>query len=213
MLTDLRLAFRTLLKTPGFTAIAVLTLALGIGLSTAAFSLTNVLLFRALPYPQSERLVRVYRTTPQSQQSSIAPGNALDIRAALTSFSAVGLFSYDALSLAEPDQPALQVNAINFSANFFNLLGVAPHLGRLFAPDEDQPGKSAVVVISHRFWPASSPQTRRSSAAPSASTARTPPSSASSPPPSRRPWSGAPATSSARSPSRARFPTTAPTLG
>ena len=152
MLTDLRLALRTLAKTPGFTAIAVLTLALGIGLSTAAFSLTNVLLFRALPYPQSERLVRVYRTTPQSQQSSIAPGNALDIRAALTSFSAVGLFSYDALSLAEPDQPALQVNAINFSANFFNLLGVAPHLGRLFAPDEDQPGKSAVVVISHRFW-------------------------------------------------------------
>jgi predicted permease len=152
MLTDLRLALRTLVKTPGFTAIAVLTLALGIGLSTAAFSLTNVLLFRALPYPQSERLVRVYRTTPQSQQSSIAPGNALDIRAALTSFSAVGLFSYDALSLAEPDQPALQVNAINFSANFCNLLGVAPAHGRLFAPDEDQPGKSAVLVISHRFW-------------------------------------------------------------
>lgn len=152
MLTDLRLALRTLAKTPGFTAIAVLTLALGIGLSTAAFSLTNVLLFRSLPYPDSERLVRVFRTTPQSQQSSIAPGNALDIRAALTSFSAVGLFSYDALSLAEPDQPALQVNAINFSANFLNLLGVAPAHGRLFAPDEDQPGKSAVLVISHRFW-------------------------------------------------------------
>jgi hypothetical protein len=125
MLSDLRLALRTLAKSPGFTAIAVLTLALGIGLSTAAFSLTNVLLFRSLPYPESERLVRVFRTTPQSQTSSIAPGNALDIRANLTSFSQVGLFSYDSLSLAEPDQPAVQVNAVNFSANFLNLLGVA----------------------------------------------------------------------------------------
>lgn len=152
MLSDLRLALRTLAKSPGFTAIAVLTLALGIGLSTAAFSLTNVLLFRSLPYPGSENLVRVFRTTPQSQQNSHAPGNALDIRAALTSFSAVGLYSYDSLSLAEPDQPAVQVNAVNFSANFFNLLGVAPAQGRLFAPDEDQPGKSAVVVLTHRMW-------------------------------------------------------------
>ena len=145
MLTDLRLALRTLAKTPGFTAIAVLTLALGIGLSTAAFSLTNVLLFRSLPYPDSERLVRVFRTTPQSQQSSIAPGNALDIRAALTSFSAVGLFSYDALSLAEPDQPAVQLNAVNFSANFFNLLGVVPSHRPLFAPAGEPPGKSRAL--------------------------------------------------------------------
>ncbi len=152
MLTDLRLALRTLAKTPGFTAIAVVTLALGIGLSTAAFSLTNVLLFRSLPYPGSDDLVRVFRTTPQSQTSSIAPGNALDIRAALTSFSHVGLYSYDALSFAEPDQPAVQLNAVNFSANFFNLLGVTPALGRLFAPDEDQPGKSGVVVLTHRLW-------------------------------------------------------------
>jgi len=152
MLSDLRLALRTLAKSPGFTAIAVLTLALGIGLSIVAFSLTNVLLFRSLPYPESERLVRVFRTTPQSQTSSIAPGNALDIRANLTSFSQVGLFSYDSLSLAEPDQPAVQVNAVNFSANFLNLLGVAPVHGRLFAPDEDQLGKSNVVVITHRMW-------------------------------------------------------------
>ncbi|MFT3828546.1 MAG: ABC transporter permease [Opitutaceae bacterium] len=152
MLSDLRLALRTLAKSPGFTAIAVLTLALGVGLSTSAFSLTNVLLFRTLPYPGSERLVRVFRTTPQSRQSSIAPGNALDIRVAITSFSQVGLYSYDALSFAEPDQPAVQLNAVNFSANFFNLLGVVPAHGRLFAPDEDQPGRSAVVVLTHRFW-------------------------------------------------------------
>ena len=152
MLSDLRLALRTLLKSPGFTAIAVLTLALGIGLSTSAFSLTNVLLFRSLPYPASDRLVRVFRTTPQSQQNGHAPGNALDIRAAITTCAPVGLFSYDSLALAEPDQPAVQINAVNFSADFFNLLGVAPAHGRLFAPDEDQPGKSAVVVLTHRMW-------------------------------------------------------------
>jgi predicted permease len=152
MLTDLRLALRTLTKSPAFTAIAVLTLALGIGLSTSAFSLTNVLLFRTLPYPQSDRLVRVFRTSPQSQSNSIAPGNALDIRAALTSFSSIALYSYDSLSFAEPDQPAVQLNAVNTSANFFNLLGVVPAHGRLFAPGEDEPGKSNVVVLTHRLW-------------------------------------------------------------
>lgn len=123
MIADLRLAFRTLVKAPGLTCIAVLTLALGIGLSTSAFSLTNVLLFRSLPYPESDRLVRIFGTTSQADTNSLAPANAIDIRAALTSFSQVGLYSYDSLSLAEPDQPAVQINAVNFSANFFNLLG------------------------------------------------------------------------------------------
>ncbi|HLP06626.1 MAG TPA: ABC transporter permease [Opitutaceae bacterium] len=152
MLSDLRLALRTLAKSPVFTAIAVLTLALGIGLSTSAFSLTNVLLFRTLPYPEGDRLVRVFRTSPQSQSNSIAPANALDIRAALTSFSHTSLYSYDSLSFAEPDQPAVQLSAINVSANFFNLLGVVPAQGRLFAPDEDEAGKSNVVVLTHRLW-------------------------------------------------------------
>jgi predicted permease len=152
MIADLRLAFRTLVKAPGFTCIAVLTLALGIGLSTSAFSLTNVLLFRSLPYPESDRLVRIFGTTSQADTNSLAPANAIDIRAALTSFSQVGLYSYDSLSLAEPDQPAVQINAVNFSANFFNLLGVVPLHGRLFAPDEDQPGRDGVVVLTHRMW-------------------------------------------------------------
>ena len=152
MIADLRLAFRTLVKAPGFTCIAVLTLALGIGLSTSAFSLTNVLLFRSLPFPESDRLVRIFGTTSQADTNSLAPANAIDIRAALTSFSQVGLYSYDSLSLAEPDQPAVQINAVNFSANFFNLLGVVPLHGRLFAPDEDQPGRDGVVVLTHRMW-------------------------------------------------------------
>ncbi len=152
MIADLRLAFRTLVKAPGFTCIAVLTLALGIGLSTSAFSLTNVLLFRSLPYPESDRLVRIFGTTSQADTNSLAPANAIDIRAALTSFSQVGLYSYDSLALAEPDQPAVQINAVNFSANFFNLLGVVPLHGRLFAPDEDQPGRDGVVVLTHRMW-------------------------------------------------------------
>ncbi len=152
MLSDLRLALRTLAKSPGFTAIAVLTLALGIGLSTSAFSLTNVLLFRNLPYPQSEELVRVFRTAPQAQRWNHHPGNALDIRAAATTFSSVALYSFDSLAYAESDEPAIQITGLNVAPNFFATLGVAPALGRLFAPDEDQPGRSNVAVLTHRMW-------------------------------------------------------------
>lgn len=152
MLADLRLALRTLTKSPGFTAIAVLTLALGIGLSTSAFSLTNLLLFRTLPYPGSERLVRVFRTSPQSQRWNFAPANALDIRSAAQSFSALSLYNIDNLSYAEPGQPALQITAVSATAEFFKILGTVPAQGRLFAPDEDQPGKGNVAIITDRMW-------------------------------------------------------------
>lgn len=152
MLSDLRFALRTLAKSPGFTAIAILTLALGIGLSTSAFSLTNVLLFRTLPYPGSERLVRIFRTSPQSQTWNFAPANALDLRSSAKSFSALSLYAVDNLSYAEPGQPALQITAVSATAEFFKVLGTVPAQGRLFAPDEDQPGKGNVAIITDRMW-------------------------------------------------------------
>ncbi len=152
MLSDLRLALRTLAKSPGFTAIAVLTLALGIGLSTSAFSLTNVLLFRNLPYPQSDRLVRVFRTTPQSQNQGHAGATALEIRAAATAFSGLAFYSGDLVSYAEPDQPALQVQATTATAEFFQVLNVVPALGRVFVPGDDEPGRGNIVVLTHRMW-------------------------------------------------------------
>ncbi len=152
MLSDLRLALRTLAKSPGFSSIAILTLALGIGLSTAAFSLTNLLLFRTLPYPGSERLVRVFRTSPQSQTWNFAPANALDIRSSAKSFSALSLYAIDNLSYAEPGQPALQITAVSATAEFFKILGTVPAHGRLFAPGEDQPGQGNVAIITDRMW-------------------------------------------------------------
>lgn len=152
MLSDLRLAVRTLLKSPGFTAIAVLTLALGIGLSTSAFSLTNLLLFRNLPYPDSDRLVRVFGTSPQAENLGIAPGNALDIRSATTSFSGFALYTGNLVSFAEPGELPQQTNCLDVSPEFFGTLNVVPALGRLFAPGDDQPGHDQFVILSHRLW-------------------------------------------------------------
>ena len=152
MLSDLRLALRTLAKSPGFTAVAVLTLALGIGMSTSSFSLANTFLLRTLQYPESERLVRIFCTTPQTSTSGHSPANALDLRQSVTSFDRVSFFSYDQCSLAEPGQPAQQVQALNATAEFLDLIQVQPVLGRGFAPGDDQPGKPLVVILSHRIW-------------------------------------------------------------
>ena len=151
-MNDLRFAFRLLAKSPGFTAVAVLTLALGIGLSTSSFSTANVFLLRMLPYPESERLVRIFRTTRQSLQLPHAPANMLTIRESVTSFSAFAICNGDKLALGEPGRPAEQVSGMTVTADFFDVLGVQPKLGRGFVPGEDQPGNGQVAVITHRAW-------------------------------------------------------------
>jgi predicted permease len=151
-MNHLRLALRSLGKSPGFTAVAVLTLALGIGLSTSSFSITNTMLLRSLPYPEGDRLMRIFRTSPQSQTWSHAPANYLDLKAASTSFANMAAYFVDNCSLAEPGQPAQQVSCLYTTADFLPTLGVQPALGRSFSPDEDQPGKGAVVILNHRSW-------------------------------------------------------------
>ncbi|HUJ43166.1 MAG TPA: ABC transporter permease, partial [Opitutaceae bacterium] len=152
MIADLRFALRQLAKSPGFTAVAVLMLALGIGLSTSSFSMANSFLLRNVPYPEADRLVRIFVTSRQSQTGGHAPGNAIDLRETATSFSAAALYNGDNYSLGEPGQPAEQVFAMAATADFFNLLGVQPMLGRGFVAGEDQPDKPAVVVLSYRAW-------------------------------------------------------------
>jgi hypothetical protein len=149
---DLRFALRTLAKAPGFTAVAVLTLALGIGMSTSSFSVTNTFLLRTLPYPEGDRLVRIFRTSPQSQTWSHAPGNYLDIKAGSTSFTNLAAYYGDNCSLTEPGQPAQQAVCLYISPAFLPTIGVQPALGRGFSPEEDQPGKDLVVILSHRMW-------------------------------------------------------------
>lgn len=152
MHSDFRLALRSLAKSPGFTAIAIVTLALGIGLSTSAFSLANVFLLRLLPYPKSGELVRVFRSTPQARNQAHSPADFLDIKGSATCFSETASYYNDLNSLAEPDQPAQQVNGLWVAPNFLKLIGVQPSIGRDFLPNEDQPGKGNVVILTQRLW-------------------------------------------------------------
>src|SRR5262245_8336059 len=131
-MTDLKFAFRQLRKNPGFTAVAVLTLALGIGANTTMFSVLNTLLFRALPYPNSQRLVRVFRTSPQSQSWPHSVANFLDHREQNTVFERMAAFTWWSFNLAEPGQPAERLRGIIATGDFFPTLGVVAALGRAF---------------------------------------------------------------------------------
>jgi len=151
-MNNLKFTCRQLLKNPGFTVVAVLTLALGIGANTTMFSVLNTLLLRALPYPNSERLVRVFRTSPQSQTWPHSAANFLDHREQNTVFERMAAFTWWSFNLAEPGKPAERLRGIIATADFFPTLGVAAALGRTFTAEEDQPGGNKVVVLSQSFW-------------------------------------------------------------
>ncbi|MGE0128681.1 MAG: ABC transporter permease [Blastocatellales bacterium] len=152
MFQDLRYGLRMLLKHKGFTAVAVLTLALGIGANTAMFSVLNTYLFRALPYPDSERLVRVWRTSPHSQNWPHSPANFMEMREKNTVFERMVTWNGIAPNLVEEGSSAERLQGMAVSADFFPALGVQPALGRAFTAEEDQPGANLVVVLSDRFW-------------------------------------------------------------
>jgi putative ABC transport system permease protein len=151
MLQDLRYGIRMLLKHKGFTAVAVLTLALGIGANTAMFSVLNTYLFRALPYPASERLVRVFRTSPHSQSWPWSAANFADQRAKNNVFEHMAAFNGISPNLVEGDS-AERLQGLAVTADFFPAMGMQAALGRVFSAEEDQPGANLVVVLSDRFW-------------------------------------------------------------
>jgi predicted permease len=151
-MSSLRYAVRSLLKTPGFTAIALLTLALGIGVNTAMFSMTNTLLLQPAPYPGADRLVRVFRTSPQSRTWPHSAPDLQDERAQSHVFDSLAAFQWWSFSLSEPGSPAERVRGLVASAEFFSTLGVQPALGRAFTADEQQPGRDQVVVLTHVLW-------------------------------------------------------------
>src|SRR5579885_2222449 len=142
LLQDVRHGLRALAKRPGFTAVAVLTLALGVGANTAIFSVVNAVLLRPLPYPEAERLV-----TLRSQESL---PDLDDIRAQSKSFEAMGgavMQAQDFTGQAEP----LQVQAAMVNADLFKALGAEPAFGRTLSADDDRAGGERVVVLSHGF--------------------------------------------------------------
>jgi predicted permease len=152
MLSDLRFALRSLAKSPGFVAAVLLTLALGIGLNTSTFSVLNAIMFRPLAYPDAQQLVRLSVVNPQNPSPNFSPANFLDLRAAVTNFSAVAAEGAGPASLAASGEPAEQVMAAGATPDFFTLLGLSPLLGRVFTEADWHKGKDDVLILSYRTW-------------------------------------------------------------
>lgn len=152
MLSSLRFAARALLRSPGFTFLAIITLGLGIGANTAMFSLINSIILKPLPYPQSEKLQRLDRVTPQNPQGRVSGADYLDLRQEMPNYGDIGAYALGDTSLSEPGQPAEVVRALRITANLFSVLRVQPQLGRNFLPKEDVPGNDRVVILSQRCW-------------------------------------------------------------
>lgn len=154
LMQDIRYGLRQLRRSPGFTAVAVVTLALGIGANTAIFSVVNAVLLRPLPYKEPDRLVQISENRLKQGLIgfAVAPANFLDWQQqnhVFESMAIFGMFSEE-LYLAGEGQPE-ELQGRRVSASFFPLLGVQPILGRTFLPEEDRPGQR-VVVLSHAFW-------------------------------------------------------------
>ena len=149
---DLRYGARMLARNPGFTAVAGLTLALGIGVNATMFTALQTLLNRALPYHDPDGLVQLFHISPGSSRAPhhSAP-NFLDYAASGT-FASVAAVTDKQFNLAEPGAPAERVPGLQVTASFFPLLGIPPELGRVFTADEDRPGHNQVVVLDHGFW-------------------------------------------------------------
>ena len=148
---DLRFAFRMIRRSPGFTAIAILTLALGIGANTAIFSFVNAALLKPLPFPHAERIVNVWEKPPGGDRNGISTLNFLDWKRQNTVFTAMAAQAWGSATLTGADVPVELRNG-RVSASYFDIFGVKPMLGRTFAPDEDEPGKQYEVILSHRLW-------------------------------------------------------------
>jgi putative ABC transport system permease protein len=151
MLGDLRYAARMLAKSPGFTVVAVLSLALGMGANTAIFSVVNSVLLDGLPFRDAGRLALLYERSPREDENDVGAATFLDWRGRVRSFE--GLAAWTVLDYAvSGDAEPQSVLSARVSAGLFGVLGVAPALGRGFDPQEEQLGRERVVVLSHGLW-------------------------------------------------------------
>src|SRR4051794_30614676 len=149
-MNDLKYAFRTLLKSPAFTLVGIVTLALGIGASTAIFSVLDAVLLRPLPYPNQERLVEVSELNESGRGMPFAEPNFNDLCARSHSFDAVAAYTRSPDAVAGGIEP-VRTNLAGVSADFFRVLGVAPTIGRVFSPETLREEKQ-VAVVSYGFW-------------------------------------------------------------
>ena len=152
LLQDLRYALRQMLKSPGFTVVAVVTLALGIGANTAIFSVVNAVLLRPLPYPNSDQLVMLWEQNPHRGwfENIVSGENFLDWQKQNQVFAGMAAFESNSFNIIG-NQQAEEIAGERVSANLFSVLGVQPFGGRLFLPEENRQGKN-VVVLSYGLW-------------------------------------------------------------
>src|SRR5262245_26685168 len=151
---DLRFGVRILLKKPGFTLIAVLTLALGIGANTAIFSIVHATLIRPLPYERPDELVMVWERNRQRglEQSQVSPVTYSDWREQKHIFDKIAGWWYPQVNLTEAKSEPLRVRTVDVTDAFFDVLGAHPVMGRGFQPGEDRPGGERLAVIGHQLW-------------------------------------------------------------
>src|SRR5262245_53606795 len=150
LLQDLRYGVRMLMKQPGFTLIAIFTLALGIGANTAIFSVINTVLLKPLPYPDSDRLVAVWEVRKNGARGSVSYPNFVDWRAQNSVFERIAVYREETLALTGEGEPAT-LHAVITTPDLFPLLNVRPQLGRVFLPEEEKAG-SHVVILSRGAW-------------------------------------------------------------
>src|SRR6185436_2001926 len=152
-LHDIRYSLRMLRKSPGFTVVAVVTLALGIGANSAIFSVVNALLLKPLPFKDPDRLVRIWGKFDHEgiPKNWISEPELIDLNQMSNSFEDIAAFQEDGANLTGNHDP-VRINAAFVNAGLFPLLGINAKLGRTFSDDEDQPGRNKVALLSHRVW-------------------------------------------------------------
>src|SRR5205085_11605187 len=151
LLQDMRYGLRLLVKQPGFTLVAIITLTLGIGANTAIFSVVNAVLLRPLPYRDAGRIAVVQEITKEGKRIQVTPANFVDWRNQNTVFEHLAAILQRTANLAGTDD-AERINLVMASANFFDVFGLKPERGRLFIAEDEQAGHPAIVVLSHGLW-------------------------------------------------------------
>src|SRR5437660_5374295 len=152
-MNNLRLAFRQLIKNPAFAAVAIITLALGIGANTAIFSIVNAVLLRPLPYPDADRIMVLNESSGPGQDYSVALPDYFDWRNDNTVFEHLAATHKESRNLSGiPGREPERISCASVTRNFFNIIGLPPEIGRTFSENEDKIGAPPVVVISDRLW-------------------------------------------------------------
>ncbi|HEX9233626.1 MAG TPA: ABC transporter permease, partial [Candidatus Acidoferrum sp.] len=153
---DVRYGLRLLAKNPGFSALVIFTLALGIGANTAIFSVVNAVLLRPLPFEEPDRLVQIWHTPPQASfpgitTFAVSPANFLDWRARSQAFEGMSAYGFGQYTLTGTGHPEA-VRMVAVTSGFFSILRAQPLLGRAFLAEEDSPGRDHEVVLSYNLW-------------------------------------------------------------